>query len=281
VDTERDVAFVWRPRGPRPEVCVPILEMRGWVSVATCILCWQTARAEKSNQYTPMSYETHRPACRLFVSYLTVYPHIPPGSLARRRRPSARMLTPELVPRMRVRICRQPPRAIDGVSLEHFRAGLVYDVGTQIASVFLAEGWAEPADEGESSRTNQPSGRVSALVLVVDDDTDLRKLTASILVGNGYSVIEAQDGREGIARLTQDSPDLVVLDLNMPVMDGWRFRAEQQRLPDGRLASIPVLLVTAAEGAGAHTATLKAVGLVEKPFDPERLVGAIKTALRR
>jgi CheY-like chemotaxis protein len=180
---------------------------------------------------------------------------------------------------MRVRICRQPTDAVDGISVEHFRAGVVYNLSNELARVFLAEGWAEPVGEVENSRTDESAGRVSALVLVVDDDTDLRKLTATVLACNGYDVVEARHGREGITRLIQDTPDLVVLDLNMPVMDGWEFRAEQQRLRDGRLSSIPVLLLTAADGASAHTATLKAVGLVEKPFDPERLLAAIKTAL--
>lgn len=182
---------------------------------------------------------------------------------------------------MRVRICRQPAGAIDGMSVEHFRPGLVYDVGSQLASVFLAEGWAEPADRHESRPTTQPSDRVAAIVLVVDDDTDLRRMTADVLACNGYGVIEAQHGREGIARLVQDTPDLVVLDLNMPVMDGWEFCAEQRRLPDGRLASIPVVLVTGADGAAEHRVTLKAVGVVEKPFDPERLLAAITTALKQ
>jgi CheY-like chemotaxis protein len=183
---------------------------------------------------------------------------------------------------VRLRICRQPTGVIDGIPLEKFRAGIVYDVATQLANVFLAEGWAEPVEElaAERQPTKPPEGRISALVLVVDDDTDLRRLTASVLSCNGYGVIEAQHGRDAIAQLTQSTPDLVVLDLNMPVMDGWEFRAEQQRLPDGRLAAIPVLLLTSADGARTHAATLKAVGLVEKPFDPDRLLGAIKTALQ-
>ncbi len=182
---------------------------------------------------------------------------------------------------MRVRICRQPAGAIDGMPLDHFRPGLIYEVGTQLASVFLAEGWAEPVDGHESNPPTQRSGRVGAVVLLVDDDTDLRKMTADVLACNGYGVIQAQHGREGIARLVQDTPDLVVLDLNMPVMDGWQFCAEQQRLGDGRLASIPVLLVTGADEAAAHSVTLKAAGFVAKPFDPEHLLTAITAAIGR
>ncbi len=182
---------------------------------------------------------------------------------------------------MRIRICRQPAGTVDGVSIDHFRAGVVYDVAPQLAAVLLAEGWAEPVEERETSVPNQSARRVSPLVLVVDDDMDIRQLTASILLGNGYVVVEARHGREGMTRLVKDTPDLVVLDLNMPVMDGWEFCAEQQRLPDDRLASIPVLLLTAADGAAAHLASLNAAGLVEKPFDPDRLLGAIQVALRQ
>ena len=66
---------------------------------------------------------------------------------------------------MRVRICRQPAGAVDGISLEHFRPGLIYDVGTQLASVFLAEGWGEPVDEGETNPTNESSGSPSPLTV--------------------------------------------------------------------------------------------------------------------
>jgi CheY-like chemotaxis protein len=74
-----------------------------------------------------------------------------------------------------------------------------------------------------------------ALVLVVDDETNLRQLTADLLSCNGYEVVQACHGMDGLAQLCEHSPDLVILDLNMPVMDGWQFRAEQLRHPDGRL----------------------------------------------
>jgi CheY-like chemotaxis protein len=182
---------------------------------------------------------------------------------------------------MRLRICRQPTGTIDGITLEHFRPGLVYDIGTQLAAIFLAEGWAEPyGQRDEGRRAIRYPNRLAALVLVVDDHTDLRKLTASVLACNGYDVIEALDGRDAIASLCKHAPDLVILDLNMPVMNGWQFLAEQQRLPDGHLATIPVLLVTGADDARDHAVTLKAVGLVKKPFDPEQLLEAVQQALR-
>ena len=182
---------------------------------------------------------------------------------------------------MRIRICCQPAGAVDGIPQEQFRAGQVYDVDERVARVFLEQGWAESADARASAAANHDAQRVAALVLVVDDDTDLRTLTATVLACNGYAVVEARHGREGLARLMQDNPELVLLDLNMPVMNGWEFRAEQQRLTDMRLASVPVLLLTGEDGAEAHTATLKAVGLVGKPFEPERLLAAIGAALGR
>ena len=179
---------------------------------------------------------------------------------------------------MRLRICRQPPGNIDGLRLDQFRPGLVYDIGSQLASVFLAEGWAEPVSE-LAEPVRPPPQRIAALILVVDDQTDLRQLTAHLLALNGYDVVQAGHGREAIAKLCEHSPDLVVLDLNMPVMDGWQFRAEQLRLSDGHLSAIPVLLVTGEDGSDDHIKTLKAVGLIKKPFDADELLNAIQTAL--
>ena len=66
----------------------------------------------------------------------------------------------------------------------------------------------------------------------------------------------------------------------MPVMDGWQFRDEQRRLLVPDLVNIPVLILTGADGADRHAATLEAVGAIEKPFDPDRLLNAVRTALR-
>jgi CheY-like chemotaxis protein len=179
---------------------------------------------------------------------------------------------------VRLRICRQPPGTIDGIRLDQFRPGLVYNIGSQLACVFLAEGWAEPIAE-LAEPVRPPPRRIAALILVVDDETDLRQLTAHLLALNGYDVVQAGHGKEAIAKLCEHAPDLVVLDLNMPVMDGWQFRAEQLRLPDGRLTAIPVLLLTGEDGSDDQIGTLRAVGFIKKPFDAEELLHAIQTAL--
>jgi CheY-like chemotaxis protein len=183
---------------------------------------------------------------------------------------------------MRLRICRRPRGSIDGVAVDHYQIGLIYEIGTRVASVLLAEGWAELVGAADSTLTTPrpPPKRASAVVLVVDDESDLRQLVAELLLGHGYDVVLAQHGREALERLCEHCPDLVLLDLNMPVMDGWQFLAAQRRLLEPHLVNIPVLLVTGADGADAHAATLKAVGLIEKPFDPDRLLNAVRTALQ-
>lgn len=182
---------------------------------------------------------------------------------------------------MRLRICQQQSGFIDGVPLEDFRTGRVYEIDTSIANVFLAEAWAEPVSEGDVGAVVTSHAKGIALLLVVDDERDVRQFTASVLTSSGYEVVEARHGREAIARLSEYVPDLVILDLNMPVMNGWQFRAEQQRLADAQLATIPVLLVTGTEVAGEHAQSLNAVGLIHKPFEPGQLLDAIETALQR
>jgi CheY-like chemotaxis protein len=91
----------------------------------------------------------------------------------------------------------------------------------------------------------------------------------------------APNGQEAIRRLKESPPDVILLDLNMPVMDGWAFRAEQKRLADERLSEIPVVLLTAEDDAAHHAARLQAVGVLRKPFDLGALVNAIRTAISR
>jgi CheY-like chemotaxis protein len=184
---------------------------------------------------------------------------------------------------MRVRVVTRPTGTIDGVALDHFRVGGVYELRTQIASVFLAEGWAELATDDVCSVPAHPPpaefARFEPLVLVVDDDPDVRRLTESVLSAHGYHVAVAAHGQEAIQRLRDQCPDLIVLDLNMPVMNGWQFRTEQRYRTDAKCAAVPVLLMTSEDNAVAHAETLQAVGVVTKPFDPDELLEAVSAAI--
>ena len=184
---------------------------------------------------------------------------------------------------MRLRVLRNPPGAIDGLSLAKFRAGQIYEFGPRLACVFLAEGWAEALtdDDRPVPVRPPPSGPagVKRLVLVVDDDPDLRLLAEALLTAHGYRVVLAQHGGEAIRRLREQCPSLIILDLQMPVMNGWQFRERQQRLRNRALAAVPVLLMTGVPDARSHADALRAVGVVPKPFESGRLLAAVAAAL--
>ena len=180
---------------------------------------------------------------------------------------------------MWLRICRIPDRPIDGVALGDFQIGGIVELGPLIASVFLAEGWARPV----FVRMERPLGEFAPqrLLLVVDDDEPTRLLLKELFNGHGYAVVLAENGEQALKQLLDYAPDLVVLDLQMPVMDGWRFRAEQQLLSNMRVATVPVVILTGSENAATNAKALKAAGFVEKPFEPDLLLEAVLKALNR
>jgi CheY-like chemotaxis protein len=184
---------------------------------------------------------------------------------------------------MRVRILLRPTELIDGIALDHFRVGSVYELSTDVASLFLAEGLAEIVSEDNSPVFVRPpprqGPRLRPLVLVVDDDADVRGLAESLLTTHGYEVVMATNGRDAIQRLHEHCPDLIMLDLNMPVMDGWQFRTAQRFLTEKKRAAVPVLLMTGVDDAASVAATLRAVGLVKKPIDPGDLLDAVSVAV--
>jgi CheY-like chemotaxis protein len=109
-------------------------------------------------------------------------------------------------------------------------------------------------------------------VLIIEDDADTRACLAMAVALGGYSVSEAEDGRAGLREACANRPDLIVLDLMMPRMDGWQFRAAQKE--DPALAGIPVIVTSAV--ATEWWADLGDVAaLFSKPFDIEMLLEAI------
>jgi CheY-like chemotaxis protein len=179
---------------------------------------------------------------------------------------------------MWLRICRLPNRPIDGVSLTDFQIGGIIELGSQVASVFLAEGWGKPVFVRMERHTGASTPQ--RLLLIVDDDDATRMLLTELFNANGYAVVLAQNGEEGLKQLLDYSPDLVVLDLQMPVMDGWRFRAEQQLLSNVRVATVPVVLLTGTDNAARSARALHASGFIEKPFEPDLLLGVVLKVLK-
>jgi Amt family ammonium transporter len=110
----------------------------------------------------------------------------------------------------------------------------------------------------------QHIGTGSGRILVVDDEPDVRKRSVRALHAVGYVVIEAEDGAEALALAAEDPPDLVLLDLLMPVMDGFEFLDRFRRTEHGR--SVPVIVVTAKDLDAAERERLLGVtsGVVQK-----------------
>jgi urea transport system substrate-binding protein len=113
-------------------------------------------------------------------------------------------------------------------------------------------------------------------VLVIDDDADLLDMVRFILERYGWVVVTAGNGREGIEKVAQQRPDLIMLDMKMPVMDGATFVAELHR----RDASPPpIVVLTAADDARKRAADVGAADWLAKPFDLRDLVHAVEVRL--
>ena len=113
-------------------------------------------------------------------------------------------------------------------------------------------------------------------VLVIEDHADTRHMVEEYLKLQGIPVVGAENGLQGLSALREHSPCLILLDLSMPVMDGWRFRQEQQRLPDGELAGVPILVLSALSDCERHAQTLGAVDVIPKPIDFDRMLVIVR-----
>jgi DNA-binding response OmpR family regulator len=118
----------------------------------------------------------------------------------------------------------------------------------------------------------------AARVLVIDDDEDVRSLVNELLTRAGMTVDEAPDGRAGLRSLHQSQPDLVVLDVSMPELDGWQTL---ERIRD--LTDVPVLMLTARGSELERVRGLQAGAddYVLKPFGRQELVARVQALLRR
>lgn len=109
-------------------------------------------------------------------------------------------------------------------------------------------------------------------VVVAEDNDDFRELLATVLVRAGYEVDACRNGKEALDLLSTKPTDLVLLDLNMPVMDGWQFRTNQRA--DQAIADVPVVVMTSDNSPQATA--IHADAYVQKPFSWDELLRAIE-----
>jgi CheY-like chemotaxis protein len=118
--------------------------------------------------------------------------------------------------------------------------------------------------------------RPPALILVVDDDPDILDALAEILEGEGYAVERAKHGREALQKVDARRPQLILLDLMMPVMDGYEF--SQQLKTRNSAANIPIVVLSADRAVQAKASQIGARDFLAKPFelsDLLRIVGSM------
>ena len=117
----------------------------------------------------------------------------------------------------------------------------------------------------------------SKCILVVDDEDSIREALTDTLEFEGYRVESAANGQQALAMVRATRPDAIVLDLMMPVMDGWTFMQECRKDPDCECT--PVLVISAHRALQETTSTLDVQACLAKPFDLDVLVGAVERLL--
>lgn len=114
-------------------------------------------------------------------------------------------------------------------------------------------------------------------ILLVEDDDDLRDLVKTILEMENFHVQTARHGQEALERVREHLPDLILLDMTMPVMDGRTFAREFRALHGD---SVPIVVITAAQHAAGRAREIDAAGWVAKPFGFDELVSTVRSHLR-
>jgi CheY-like chemotaxis protein len=135
-----------------------------------------------------------------------------------------------------------------------------------------SETHGSPDLEG-ADRNRSCAHGIERRVLIVEDDAWIRALVADLLRDEGFSVRGAENGETALEILDDWLPEVILLDLNMPILDGWEFRSRQ--LAEQRWADVPVVILTAAQELTRDVDELRAAAIVPKPFDLDALVATV------
>ena len=124
-----------------------------------------------------------------------------------------------------------------------------------------------------------PTASESRTILIIEDYSDTRELLSAMLRGKGYKVLEAEDGLEGLLKATAMYPDLIIMDLSLPEMDG--VEAARRIHSQAKLTHIPIFVVSAylTEEVKEDVCVAGCVEIFPKPFDAELLLKKITEQL--
>jgi CheY-like chemotaxis protein len=115
-------------------------------------------------------------------------------------------------------------------------------------------------------------------ILIVDDDADLVAVMKGTLESKMYNVVVASNGKDGLKKAREENPDLVILDLMMPIMDGWIFAEEFHKDPD--TAKIPVVAVSSFSESMGQPFPFEVAGFIQKPIRPNELLKMVDHYLK-
>jgi DNA-binding response OmpR family regulator len=129
---------------------------------------------------------------------------------------------------------------------------------------------------------------MAAKILIIDDDPDIVDALYVLLEGEGYDVVSAGDGEEGLARIKEENPDLIILDLLMPKLDGYGVCKTLQDPRWSKWKDIPILILTSVREEASQRRYELETGMrmdvddyVEKPIDPDVVMTRVRKILAR
>ena len=120
---------------------------------------------------------------------------------------------------------------------------------------------------------------MSKLILIVEDQEDLRGVLRDLLGGSGYAVIEAQDGQDGVTKAKSERPDLILMDIQMPVLDGYEATRQIKADPDLKMTPIIAVSSFAMKGDEQKARAAGCNHYVTKPYSPLQLLRTIRGVL--
>jgi CheY-like chemotaxis protein len=133
-------------------------------------------------------------------------------------------------------------------------------------------GGGDPRGLRPAGGTGKAGERAGSRVLVVDDDPSILDTVTSILTSEGFQVMAASGGKEALSLLHSWHPTLVLLDMRMPVMDGWAVARAMQEAG----SKVPIIVMTAAESAKRWADEIGAAGHLAKPFGLDELLECVE-----